>query len=102
MAESDDKLLAAELPAAPSQSVADVLAGDTLPDEAVLRRADDKPPLYRFFRGGMYVSYLVVAVWLCGAIVVAAWQSVWGEAGHALKVRATPQARLQVTPDSPH
>lgn len=87
-------------PAEPT-SVADALAGDTLPAESVLRRADDKPPLYRFFRGGMYVIYMAVAVWLCGAIILAAWQAVWGESGRALAAKEGLAAPLRLTPDSP-
>ena len=101
MAEPDATPTDAELPATPSKSVAEALAGDTLPDEAVLRRADDKPPLYRFFRGGMYVSYMVVAVWLCGAIVLAAWRAVWGDAGQALAAKSAQVQPLQATPTTP-
>jgi len=69
-----------------------------LPAESVFRRTEDKPPLYRFFRGGMYVTYMVVVVWFCVAILVAALQSVWGESGQQLREQQTRGRTLQAEP----
>jgi hypothetical protein len=74
------------------------LTGDVLPAEAVFRRAEDKPPLYRFFRGGMYVSYMMVVVWFCLSIIVGALLSVWGESGDALRNRQQKAGALQALP----
>lgn len=64
-----------------------VLSGDTLPAEAVLRRAEEKPPLYRAFRVAMYVGYFVVVGWFVVSIVVGVYRSVYGPAGDALRQR---------------
>lgn len=56
-----------------------------LPDEAVLRRAEEKPPLYRFFRGGMYVTYMLVVIWFVLGVIFAAYHSVWGPEGRVLQ-----------------
>ena len=77
-----------------------VAPGDTIPSEAVLRRAEAKPPLYRFFRGGMYVGYMLVTVWFVLAIIVAAWAAVWGESGKALRARELGGQPLTATPHS--
>lgn len=58
-----------------------------LPDEAVLRRAEEKPPLYRFFRGGMYVTYMLIVVWFVVGVILAAYQTVWGPEGEALRAQ---------------
>ena len=70
-----------------------------LPEEAVLRRAEDKPPLYRFFRGGIYFAYMVVVVWFVLSICVAAWRAIWGEPGDALRAGQSVAQPLQATPD---
>jgi hypothetical protein len=54
-----------------------------LPDAETLRRADEKPPLYRAFRGAMYVVYMAVVVWFCLSITVSVWRSVWGDTAPA-------------------
>lgn len=64
-----------------------VLAGDTLPDEATLRRAEEKPPLYRAFRTALYVTYLLVVAWFVIAIIVGAYNAVWGPQGQALAAK---------------
>lgn len=79
-------------PPPPRQNLETLLAGDTLPAEELLQRAEAKPPLYRVFRLAMYVSYLLIAVWFCTSITVAAWRAVWGEPGRRL------QAASQVAP----
>ncbi len=58
-----------------------------LPDEAVLRRAEEKPPLYRFFRGGIYVAYMLVVVWFVLGVIFAAYHAVWGPEGQALRAQ---------------
>ena len=65
-----------------------------VPSDAAMARAEAKPPMYRFFRGTLYVLYMLVVSWLCLAIVLAAWRSVWGEPGLAL------QASTSVRPTS--
>jgi hypothetical protein len=67
-----------------------MLAGDTLPAEAVLRRAEEKPPLYRAFRVAMYVGYLLVVAWFVISIVIGVYRSVYGPAGQALRQRDQP------------
>jgi hypothetical protein len=62
------------------------------PSADQLRRAEAKPPLYRLFRGTLYVLYMVVTVWLCLAIVVAAWRAVWGEPGRTLRAQTAAPA----------
>jgi hypothetical protein len=42
------------------------------------------------FRGTLYVLYMVVTVWLCLAIAIAAWRSIWGEPGRALQSQVAP------------
>lgn len=54
-----------------------------LPDAETMRRADEKPPLYRAFRGAMYVVYMAVVVWFCLSITVSVWRSVWGDTAPA-------------------
>ncbi|MBI5607898.1 MAG: hypothetical protein HY902_03355 [Deltaproteobacteria bacterium] len=79
----------------PNPDLETVLAGDTLPDEAVLQRAEEKPPLYRAFRTAMYVGYMIVVVWLVVGIIAGAWGAVWGEQGQQIQAReaATPSSR---------
>ena len=101
MADAEENSLVA--PAAPVASVAPVapvahepsletaLSGDDLPAEAVLRKADEKPPRYRFVRGAMYAIYLLVVTWFVAGISVAVWQSVWGEQGLALQAKEHAQ-----------
>ena len=48
---------------------------DVTPDDATIARAEAKPPLYRFFRGGLYATYMIVVVWLCGSIIVGVYRS---------------------------
>lgn len=62
----------------------------SVPTADELRRAEAKPPLYRLFRGTLYVLYMVVTVWLCLAIAIAAWRSIWGEPGRALQSQVAP------------
>lgn len=77
---------------APPADLTAALSGDTLPDEAVLLRAEEKPPMYRFFRLAMYISYMVVVVWLVVSIIVGAWNSVWGPQGHAVQAKQAATA----------
>lgn len=48
------------------------------PDDATIARAEAKPPLYRMFRGALYVTYMTVVVWLCGAILVGVYRAFLG------------------------
>ena len=57
-----------------------------------LARVERKPPLYRAFRGTLYTLYLLLAVWLTVAVIVAAWRGVWGDAGQTIR-QAQEQAR---------
>ena len=68
-----------------ADQVTEPLTERSTPTADELRRAEAKPPLYRFFRGTLYVLYMVVTVWLCLAIAIAVWRSVWGEPGRALR-----------------
>ncbi len=77
---------------APNPDLETVLAGDTLPDEAVLQRAEEKPPLYRAFRTAMYVGYMIVVVWLVVGIIAGAWGAVWGEQGRHIQQREAASA----------
>lgn len=74
---------------------------DREPSGAQLLRAQAKPPLYRFFRGGMYVAYMVAVLWLIGSITTAAWQAVWGEAGRKMQADELAQHPLAATPKTP-
>lgn len=85
-----------EVPPGPQES-----AREGIPTEAALRRAEAKPPLYRFFRGGLYVAYMVVAVWFCLSITASVWRAVWGEPGRQLQAHAQDRHPLQVTPGRP-
>jgi hypothetical protein len=87
--------MTSEVPPATEVSPSDHAA---IPSEAALRRAEAKPPLYRFFRGGLYVAYMVVAVWFCLSITVSVWRAVWGESGRALQVHEQVRHPLQATP----
>jgi len=71
------------------------------PSAAQLLRAQAKPPLYRFFRGGMYVAYMVAVLWLIGSITTAAWQAVWGDAGRQLQAVELTHHPLAVVPRTP-
>ena len=51
------------------------LVHDTTPDDETIARAEAKPPLYRVFRGALYVTYMVVVVWLCLSIIVGVYRS---------------------------
>jgi len=73
------------------RQLGDILDEVEVPTEAALRRAEAKPPLYRFFRGGLYVAYMVVAVWFCVAVTVSVWRAVWGEPGRAMQQREQAQ-----------
>lgn len=50
-------------------------ANEITPDDETIARAEAKPPLYRVFRGGLYVTYMVVVVWLCLSIIVGVYRS---------------------------
>lgn len=76
--------------------VGEIPEDTAIPSEAALRRAEAKPPLYRFFRGGLYVAYMVVAVWFCIAITASVWRAVWGEQGKALQQREQAQQPVRV------
>jgi hypothetical protein len=82
-----------------SQTVREALSGDVLPAESIFRRAEDKPPLYRFFRGGIYVGYMLVVVWFCASILLAAFQSVWGAPGDAVRARESQARPLTAAPE---
>jgi hypothetical protein len=87
--------MTSEVPPATEVSTSDHAA---IPSEAALRRAEAKPPLYRFFRGGLYVAYMIVAVWFCLSITVAVWRAVWGDSGRSLQVHEQVRYPLQATP----
>lgn len=94
-----------ELPPDPSVTPEDAgvsatigAAGEPMPSEAELARAEEKPPLYRFFRGGLYVAYMIVAVWFCLSVAVNAWRAVWGEPGRGLQAQETSQQPVRATP----
>ena len=53
----------------------DAQAHDHAPDDETIARAEAKPPLYRVFRGAMYVTYMTVVVWLCLSIIVGVYRS---------------------------
>lgn len=73
-------------------------ASEPMPSDADLARAEAKPPLYRFFRGGLYIAYMVVAVWFCVSITVNAWRAVWGEPGRALQAQESSRQPVRATP----
>ena len=67
---------------------------EALPDDAVMRRAEEKPPLYRYVRGSVYVAYMLVVVWFVLGVVLAAYRAVWSPEGEALRAQeqqATPK-----------
>ena len=76
----------------PSEAAAEVQPDAPSADQ--LRRAEAKPPMYRLFRGTLYVLYMVVTVWLCLAIAVAAWRAVWGEPGRILRDQVAAPAAV--------
>ena len=45
------------------------------PDDEAIARAEAKPPLYRVFRGALYVTYMVVVVWFCLAMIIGVYRS---------------------------
>jgi hypothetical protein len=53
-------------------------APDGLPDDATIARAEAKPPLYRFFRGALYVGYMVVVVWFCLSMIIGVYRAFMG------------------------
>ena len=61
------------------------LPPESVPDDNAMARAEAKPPLYRLFRGAMYAIYMAIVVWFCMSLIVAAWSSVWGPSGQALR-----------------
>ncbi len=65
---------------------------------ARLSRVERKPPLYRAFRVSLYALYGLVATWLVLSITVAVWQSVFGEAGQALRARQRAPMAAQAQP----
>ena len=48
---------------------------DVTPDDEAIARAEAKPPLYRVFRGALYVTYMVVVVWFCLSMMVGVYRS---------------------------
>ncbi len=74
-------------PPAPSNDLAEVLAGPDLPTEEVLERAEAKPPRYRLVRGAIYTTYMILVAWFCIAVTVAVWRAVWGADGHKLQAQ---------------
>lgn len=48
---------------------------DAAPDDEAIARAEAKPPLYRVFRGTMYVTYMVVVVWFCLSMIIGVYRS---------------------------
>lgn len=64
-----------------------------------LAQIERKPPMYRVFRVTLYTLYLLVAAWLVISIAVAAWRSVYGEAGQQLKARSAMEAPLNASPN---
>jgi hypothetical protein len=80
-------------PTAPeADSAAPQVDQDGLPDDAVMRRAEEKPPLYRYVRGSVYVAYMLVVVWFVLGVVLAAYRSVWSPEGDALRAQEQQQA----------
>ena len=73
-----------------------------LPDEveiaARLARVENKPPLYRLFRGALYTLYLAVALWLFLAIVISWGRAVWGDAADALRKQQDQPKPLEAAP----
>ncbi len=53
----------------------DAMPHDATPDDEAIARAEAKPPLYRVFRGGLYVTYMVVVVWFCLSMIVGVYRS---------------------------
>lgn len=86
--------------APPGSGSAQVGASEVVPTEAALLRAEQKPPLYRFFRGGIYVLYMAIVVWFVVSISVAAARSVWGPAGGELRARGTANIPVSASPAS--
>lgn len=84
---------AAPEPAAPPPD-----ARDDQKIAAELQRLERKPPLYRFFRGGMYGLYIVAALWIVSAMSWSAIHSVWGPPGLALKARLQGRKAVHARP----
>ncbi len=76
-----------ESPSLQQGAEAQPMDGEALPDDAVMRRAEEKPPLYRYVRGSVYVAYMLVVVWFVLGVILAAYRSVWSPAGEALRVQ---------------
>ncbi len=57
---------------------APLLDEEHAPDDAAIARAEAKPPLYRVFRGALYVTYMVVVVWFCLSMIVGVYKSFMG------------------------
>ncbi len=53
----------------------DELLADAAPNDDEIARAEAKPPLYRVFRGALYVTYMVVVVWFCLSMIVGVYRS---------------------------
>ena len=87
-----------EQPEAPTTLPTGADPADDLAIAAKLERLERKPPLYRFFRGGLYGLYGLAAFWVMAAIAWSTWQSVWGPAGQALKQRQGQQAGVRAKP----
>ena len=51
------------------------LAAQHAPDDEAMARAEAKPPLYRFFRGALYVTYMVVVLWFTLSIIVGVYRA---------------------------
>lgn len=68
-------------PADPPQSVSPA-ALDTgehhAPDDEAMARAEAKPPLYRFFRGSLYVTYMAVVLWFTLSLIVGVYRAFLG------------------------
>lgn len=93
-AQVDDRAQPAQdLPAQglPAHGLAADGPADGLPDEAAMRRAEEKPPLYRYVRGSVYAAYMLVVVWFVVGVVLAAYNAVWGPEGAALQAQEQQQ-----------
>lgn len=53
----------------------DALPHDGAPDDEAIARAEAKPPLYRVFRGALYVTYMLVVVWFCLSMIVGVYRA---------------------------
>lgn len=48
---------------------------DSSPSDEQMARAEAKPPLYRVFRGALYVTYMAVVVWFCLSITIGVYRA---------------------------